>query len=64
MELMYKTCMEPSEKDINVWKQAHREWELKFLRSPIGFLGSSTVSGVRCAVNRLEVRHHHGYVFG
>lgn len=54
MELMYKTCMEPTENDINLWKQADREWELKFLRSPVEFLGTSAVSGVRCAVNRLE----------
>ncbi|KAJ8318479.1 hypothetical protein KUTeg_003570 [Tegillarca granosa] len=41
MELMYKTCMEPTENDINLWKQADREWELKFLRSPVEFLGTS-----------------------
>lgn len=51
MELLCKTALEPST------KEGTKSWNLKFLRSPLEILaqeGSSTVTGIRLAVNKLR----------
>ncbi|XP_060552170.1 NADPH:adrenodoxin oxidoreductase, mitochondrial-like [Ruditapes philippinarum] len=54
-ELLHKTALNPSASDHKFWESATKEWELRFRLSPLEILtNSSTVSGVRFGVNRLE----------
>jgi hypothetical protein len=56
-ELLHKTALNPSASDHKFWESATKEWELRFRLSPLEILtNSSTVSGVRFGVNRLEVK--------
>lgn len=55
-ELMVKTALEPpSEKQLKLWGNAQKSWELRLLRSPLAILGQdSQVSALQLGVNRLE----------
>ncbi|CAI9723310.1 adrenodoxin oxidoreductase, mitochondrial-like [Octopus vulgaris] len=55
-ELLYKTAITPSEKDLKMWKDASRKWFLHFQRSPREIISdaSSKVTAVRLTVNQLE----------
>ncbi|KAK3089609.1 hypothetical protein FSP39_004976 [Pinctada imbricata] len=54
-DLMYKTCMEPTDKDKKMWEGAGREWELKFCLSPQEIHGTDgSVSSVTFNRNVLE----------
>ena len=67
ISLMHNTCMEQTEIERNLYMQNSSEvvkerlshvklqWQLKFLRSPISILGQDKVTGVKLAVNKLEV---------
>lgn len=53
-ELMYKTCMEPEEKDLIHWKSAKKSWSLKFCLSPLEIMGDAHVTGLKLGVNKLQ----------
>jgi hypothetical protein len=55
---MIKAALNPDEGDSQRWKQASREWTLRFLRTPSEILISPdgrTVTGVKFVVNSLQV---------
>ena len=56
---MYKTCMEPTEKDLKSWESAQKSWSLKFCHSPLEVFGDDMVTGLKLGVNKLQV---HVYV--
>lgn len=53
-ELMYKTCMEPTEKDLKSWESAQKSWSLKFCLSPLEIFGDDMVTGLKLGVNKLQ----------
>jgi hypothetical protein len=52
---MYKTCMEPTEKDLKSWESAQKSWSLKFCLSPLEIFGDDMVTGLKLGVNKLQV---------
>ncbi|XP_021353200.1 NADPH:adrenodoxin oxidoreductase, mitochondrial-like [Mizuhopecten yessoensis] len=57
-DLLYKTALEPNARYKALWADAKREWKLQFLRSPIHICGETKVTGIKLAINRLEVCLH------
>lgn len=56
MELFYNTACNPKPEDVQRWSRADREFEMRFLLSPLEIHSQgSKVTGVRFGVNQLEV---------
>ncbi|XP_063445018.1 NADPH:adrenodoxin oxidoreductase, mitochondrial-like [Mytilus trossulus] len=53
-ELMYKTCMEPTEKDLKLWETAQKSWSLSFCMSPLEIFGDKDVTGLKLGINKLQ----------
>lgn len=54
-ELMYKTCMEPTDKDLKLWETAQKSWSLSFCMSPLEIFGDKDVTGLKLGINKLQV---------
>lgn len=54
-ELMYKTCMEPRDKDVKLWETAQKSWSLSFCMSPLEIFGDKDVTGLKLGINKLQV---------
>lgn len=55
-DLLYKTSMESSDTDLQLWVQASKEWELRFRLTPAEVIETEgKVTGVKFYVNELQV---------
>lgn len=54
-DLLYKTSMEPSDTDLQLWAQSSKEWELRFRLTPAEVIETEgKVTGVKFYVNELQ----------
>uniref|UniRef100_A0A8W8LU04 NADPH:adrenodoxin oxidoreductase, mitochondrial n=1 Tax=Magallana gigas TaxID=29159 RepID=A0A8W8LU04_MAGGI len=54
-DLLYRTSMEPSDTDTQLWAQASKEWELRFRLTPAEVIETEgKVTGVKFYINELQ----------